>query len=77
MKALFESHFPFVKDKEAELTPEQKLIKETYDKLYPTGLVPVGAVFTQESGSNTKTETKADRLREVHADEAGSGNGSK
>ena len=71
MKALFESHFPFVKDREAELTPEQTIVKQTYDKLYPTGVVPVGTVFTKESGSDSKAEVKRSGLREVHANEAG------
>ena len=36
MKALFRNHFPFVEGTPEEaLTPEQKLIKQTYDKLYP------------------------------------------
>lgn len=39
MKALFKSHFPFVEGSAEELTKEQKLIKQTYDKLYPTKTV--------------------------------------
>lgn len=35
MKALFKSHFPFVEGTPVEeLDPSQKLIKQTYDKLY-------------------------------------------
>lgn len=37
MKALFKSHFPFVEGTPVEeLDPSQKLIKQTYDKLYQT-----------------------------------------
>lgn len=36
MKALFRNHFPFVEGTpEEELTPEQLIVKQTYEKLYP------------------------------------------
>lgn len=76
MKALFRNHFPFVEGTpEEELTPEQLITKQTYDKLYPSDNVPVVADSTQESRPDTKAKVKTNRLREVHADEAGSGNG--
>lgn len=54
MKALFKSHFPFVEGTpEDQLTREQKLIKQTYDKLYPEKIKTV----------------KTDRLREVHGND--------
>lgn len=34
MKDLFRNHFPFVEQPAEGLTKEQKLIKQTYDKLY-------------------------------------------
>jgi len=70
MKALFRNHFTFVEGvPEEELTPEQKLIKQTYDKLYPSDDVPDAADSTQESRPVAKTKVKGNRLREVHADE--------
>ncbi len=75
MKALFRNHFPFVEGTpEEELTPEQLITKQTYDKLYPSNNVPDVAYSTQESRPDTKAEAKTNRLREVYADEAGAGN---
>jgi len=53
MKALFKSHFPFVESPESELDPSQKLIKQTYEKLYPEEVKTV----------------KTNRLREVHGND--------
>lgn len=54
MKELFKSHFPFVEGTpEDQLTNEQKLIKQTYDKLYPEKIKTI----------------KTDRLREVHGND--------
>lgn len=70
MKALFRNHFPFVEGTPIEeLDSSQKLIKQTYDKLYPSDSVPVVADSTEESRQDTKAPIKADRLRKVHADE--------
>ncbi len=70
MKALFRNHFPFVEGTpEEELTPEQLITKQTYDKLYPSDNVPDVADSTQDGRPDTKATTKANRLREVHADE--------
>lgn len=69
MKALFRNHFPFVEGVPEGLTPEQKLIKQTYDKLYPSDSIPVVADSTEESRQDTKAPIKADRLRKVRADE--------
>jgi len=54
MKALFKNHFPFVESPESELDPSQKLIKQTYEKLYPK--------------EEIKT-VKTNRLREVHGND--------
>jgi len=53
MKALFKSHFPFVESPDSELDPSQKLIKQTYDKIYPEEVKTV----------------KTNRLREVHGND--------
>lgn len=77
MKALFRNHFPFVEGTPIEeLTPEQKLIKQTYDKLYPADTIPVASDSEKKSRSSAEAEAKGNRLREVHADEQSTeGNG--
>lgn len=62
MKALFKSHFPFVEGSAEELTKEQKLIKQTYDKLYPEKKIKA---------------VEADRLREVHGNDEPAATGAK
>lgn len=70
MKALFRNHFPFVEGTpEEELDSSQLLIKQTYDKLYPSDSVSVTPVLSEESGSTTETEIKTDRLRDIPTDE--------
>ena len=76
MKALFKSHFPFVEGTpEEELTSEQKLIKKTYDKLYPDNTVSGVVDSKKKTGQAAKIKkAEADRLREVHGnDEPASG----
>ena len=68
MKALFESRFPFVKQSDEVLTEEELSIKREYEKTY-NGIGGVVCIPCEEK--------KADRLREVHADEAEVRTGSK
>jgi len=78
MKALFKSHFPFVESTpEEELDSSQKLIKQTYDKLYPDNAVSVVTDSKKKTRQNTESsETKTNRLREVHRnDESIKGDG--
>ncbi len=71
MKDLFKSHFPFVEGvPEEELTSEQKLIKKTYDKLYPDNTISGVIDSKKKTGQAAKSsETKTDRLREVHGND--------
>lgn len=73
MKALFRNHFPFVEGALIEeLTPEQKLIKQTYDKLYPVDSILADPYIETKIRPDTKAKVKTDRLREVHNDEQSS-----
>lgn len=70
MKALFKSHFPFVEGiPESELTPEQLIIKQTYDKLYPSGRISMSFSHKNETRANTKTKAETDRLRKVYGND--------
>lgn len=70
MKALFKSHFPFVEGvPESELTPEQLITKQTYDKLYTTDSVLADPYVKEKIRPNTKAKAETDRLREVHGND--------
>jgi len=70
MKALFKSHFPFVESSESELDPSQKLIKQTYDKLYPDNVVSDVTDSKKKIRQNPESsETETNRLREVHGND--------
>jgi len=71
MKALFKSHFPFVEGTpEEELDSSQKLIKQTYEKLYPDSVVSGITDSKKKTRQHSKSqETETNRLREVHANE--------
>ena len=71
MKALFKSHFPFVEGTpEEKLDPSQKIIKQTYDKLYPNNVVSGVTDSEKEIRQYSESaETETDRLREVRNDD--------
>lgn len=71
MKALFKSHFPFVEGSEEELTKEQKLIKQTYDKLYNSNNVPADTDSKEKIRQDKKAKAKSGELREIRSNDSG------